>query len=182
MPQPLDPAGVLAKSITVLCKLRSARSLEEEFGVDLGVTTTIPKCTEVFNGSGSELDGLRQLGGHDEVERILCTRHGYPGVIIAALAARVREDLTTLPEESGSWERHAEMYPLHHRGHLQRLRGVIVMVTGDLDAGRIGGFERQHALFCQINGTLQVCNKTSCSDCPTPTPDQKSAGCPPKLQ
>ena len=57
----------------------------------------------------------------------------------------MREDLTTLPEASRSWERHAEEYPLHHCGHLRSLRGVNVMVTGDLDEGRIGGFERQHA-------------------------------------
>ena len=75
--------------------------------------------------------------------RILRIRHGYPGVIMAALEARVREDLTTLPEESASWELHAEEYPLQHCGHLRRLSGVIVMVTGDLDEGRIGGFERQ---------------------------------------
>ena len=46
--------------------------------------------------------------------------------------------------------------PLHHCGHLRSLRGVIVMVTGDLDEGRIGGFERQHALVCQI---CRVCHK-----------------------
>ena len=46
-PQPLDGARVLAKSITVLGTLRSACSLEEEFGVDPGVTTTKPEYTEV---------------------------------------------------------------------------------------------------------------------------------------
>ena len=51
-PQPLDPVGVLAKSTTFLDKLRSARSLEEELGVDLGVATTKLKYTEVFNGGG----------------------------------------------------------------------------------------------------------------------------------
>ena len=116
-PQPLGAAGVLAKSITVLGKIRNARSLEEEFG-DPGVTTSKPEYTEVFNGGGSEGEGLQQLGDHAQVERTLCIRHEYPGVIIAALEARVREDLTTHPEESGSWERHAEEYPLRHCGHL----------------------------------------------------------------
>ena len=36
---------------------------------------------------------------------------------MAALEARVRKDMTTLPEESGSWERHAEEYALHHCAH-----------------------------------------------------------------
>ena len=40
--------------------------------------------------------GLRRLGG---VERILRIHQGYPGVIRAALKARVREDLTALSEE-----------------------------------------------------------------------------------
>ena len=38
--QPLYPVGVRAKSIAVLDKLRSARSLVEEFGVDPGVART----------------------------------------------------------------------------------------------------------------------------------------------
>ena len=66
-------------SIAVLDKFRSARSLEEEFGVDPGVATTKPEYTEVFNGGGSELEGLRRLGGHAQVERILCIRHGHLG-------------------------------------------------------------------------------------------------------
>ena len=46
--------AVLAKLSTVLDKLRSALSLEEEFGVDPGVVTTKPEYTEDFNGGGSE--------------------------------------------------------------------------------------------------------------------------------
>ena len=38
-------------------------------------------------------------------------------MITAAFEARVREDFTTLPEESRSWGRHAEKRPLHHCGH-----------------------------------------------------------------
>ena len=173
-PQPLDPVGVLAKSKTVLDKPRSARSLEEEFGMDPGVATTKPEYTKVFNGGGSEGEGLRRLDGHAQVDRILC-RHGHPGETMAALEARVREDRTTLPEESGSWERPAEEYALHHCAHLRGFRGVIVMVTGDLDEGRIGGFARQHALLCQIYGMLESVDR------PTPKPDQTSTGCPPKL-
>ena len=75
-PQPLDPVGVLAKSITVLDKLRSARSLEQEFGVDPGVATKKPEDTEISNGGGSDGEGLGRLGGHAQVERIQCIRHG----------------------------------------------------------------------------------------------------------
>ena len=67
-PQPLDPVGVLAKSKTVLDKLRSARSLEEEFGMDPGVATTKAEYTEVLNGGRSEGEGLRRLGGHAQAE------------------------------------------------------------------------------------------------------------------
>ena len=82
---------------------------------------------------------------------------------MAALEARVREDLTTLPEESGSWEHHAEKSPLHHCGHLRSLRWVSVTVTGDLDEGRIGGFERQHAILYHIYGMLESATKDSYS-------------------
>ena len=124
--------------------------------LDPGVTTTKTRVHRgFFSSGGSEGEGRRRLGGHAQVERTLCIRHGYPGVIIAALVARVREDLTTLPEESGSWERHAEEYLLHHCCHLRSLRGVIVMVIGDLDEGRIGGFDRQHTLLCQTHGMLE---------------------------
>ena len=102
-------------------------------------------------------------------------------MITAAFEARVREDFTTLPEESGNWERHAEKCPLHHCGHLRSLRGVTVMVTGGLDEGRIGGFERQHALLCQIYGMLESAAKDSYPNRATPTHDQTSTGCPPKL-
>ena len=49
------------------------------------------------------------------------------------------------------------------------------MATRDLDEGRLGGFERQHALLCQIHGMLESAAKDG-SDCPTPTPDQTSIG------
>ena len=73
----------------------------------MGRATTETKYTEVY-GRGSDGRGLPRLSGHAQVQRMLRTRHGNPGVIIAALEARVREDLTTLPEESGSWKRHAQ--------------------------------------------------------------------------
>ena len=60
--QPLDPTGVLAKSITLLGKLRSERSLEEGSRVDPGVTTTKPECTENFQRQRTRKGkGLRQL-------------------------------------------------------------------------------------------------------------------------
>ena len=104
------------------------------------------------------------------------------GDVTAAHATEVREDLLALPRAFGSMVRHAEEYPLLHPGHLRSLRWVRVLVTGDFDEGRIGGFERQVALLCQIYGMLEAAAKDSCSDCPTPTPDQTSTGCPPKLQ
>ena len=61
--QPLDFAEVLAKLATVLGEPRSPRSLEKEFGVDMGWATTETKYTEVYDG-GSEGEGLRRLGGH----------------------------------------------------------------------------------------------------------------------
>ena len=86
-----------------------------------------PRFSTVADQKGK---GLRRLGG---VEHILRIHHGYPGVIRAALKARVREDLTALSEESGSWERHAEEHPLlwfspklargHRDGHKRPRRG-----------------------------------------------------------
>ena len=88
------------------------------------------------------------------MERIPRTSQEYPGVIIAH-GTRVREDLMTFHGESWSWQRHAKEHLLHHGGHFRTLRRVIVMVTGALDEGRIGGFERHHAMFCQICGMLE---------------------------
>ena len=93
--------------------------------------------------------------------------------------------------ESWSWQRHAKAHLLHHCGHFRTLRRVIVMVAGALDEGRIGGFERQHVMLCQIYGILESAAKDSghdlvwvgpCSECPTPTPDQTSIRRPPKPQ
>ena len=44
---------------------------------------------------------------------------------------------------------------LQHCGYFRTLRRVIVMVAGALDGGRIGGFERQHAMLCQICRILE---------------------------
>ena len=94
------------------------------------------------------------------MQRILRTRHECPGVVINyARETRVREDLMTLPGESWSWQQHAKEHLLHHCGHLRSLRKVIVMVAGALDEGRIEGFERQHAMLCQINGILESAAK-----------------------
>ena len=119
---------------------------------------TKPEYVEVFNGGGTGGGGLRRLDGHAQVERSQHIRHGYPGVIIATLETKRREDLTTLPEESASWERHGEESPLHHCGHLRSSRAIIVMATGDLNQGRIGGIGRPHTLLYRING-IRVCSK-----------------------
>ena len=73
-----------SKLATVLDRPRSSCSLEEEFGVDPGVATTETVYSEVLNGGGSGGRGLQRLGGHAQVQRILRTRHEYPGVIISA--------------------------------------------------------------------------------------------------
>ena len=103
--QPLDFVGVLSKSTIVLYKFRSVRSLEGAFRVNQVVATTKTEYAEVLNGGDLGGEGLQQLGGFAQVEPILCIYDAHPGLITAALETRVREDLTTLPEESGSWER-----------------------------------------------------------------------------
>ena len=75
------------------------------------------------------------------------------------VSSEVRVDLATLPEES--------------RGVSSSFLFSSVMVTGDLDEGRIGGAERHHAIVCQIYGMLESAAKASCSDCPTPTPTRR---------
>ena len=155
--QPLDLAEVLAKLAAVLDKPRSSHSVEEEFGVDPGVATTETEYIEALIGGGFG-------GGHARVQRILSTRHENPGVIIAAHETRVREDLMTLCKESWSWQRHAKEHLLHHCGQFRTLRTVIVMVAGALDEGRIGGFERQHAMLCQIYRILESGAKDSGHD------------------
>ena len=110
----VDPVRVLAKPITVLDKLRSARSLEESskrIGVWQHRNQSTPRCSTAADQKE------KCLGGNAQVERIQCVPHGYPGVIIAAREARVREDLTTLPEESGSW---ASSSPLRSSSKLAR--------------------------------------------------------------
>ena len=84
----LDLADVLAKLASVLDRPRSARSLEEEFGVDLGVATEA-EYTEILNGGGSGGGGLQRLGGHAQEQRFQRTRHECPGVVTAAHGARV---------------------------------------------------------------------------------------------
>ena len=116
------------------------------------------KFTEVYGG-GSGGRGLPRLGGNAPMQHILHTS--------AAYQTEIREDLTIHPEESRRGERHAEEYPLHDCGHLRSLRWVSVTVTGDLDEGRIGGFERPDAILFQIYGMLESAAKDSCSDCPT---------------
>ena len=68
--------------------------------------------------------------------------------------------------KSSSWQRNAKEHPLHHCGHFRTLRRVIVMVAGAIDEGRSGGFERQHAMLCQIYGMLESAAKDSGHDMP----------------
>ena len=65
----------------------------------------------------------------------------------------------TLLGKSWSWQRHAKEHLLHHCGHFRTLRRVFMIVAGGVDAGRIGGFERQQALMCQIRGILDSAPK-----------------------
>ena len=92
--------------------------------------------------------------------------------------------MPTCSRESWSWQQP----PLHHCGHFRTLRQVVVMVAGPLEKGRIGGFERQRAMLCQICGILEYAANDKShdvargSDCLAPTLDQTSSGRPPKYQ
>ena len=81
----------------VLDKPRNSRPLEEEFEVGSGVVSSEMEYTEVLTGGGS--GGPQRLGGRAQMQRILRTRHEYPGLIIAAHETRVREDRMTFPWE-----------------------------------------------------------------------------------
>ena len=98
---------------------------------------------------------------------------------------RVWEDLMNLPEESGSWECHAEEYLLLHCGHLRRLRMVIVTVARALDKGGSGSHARQLTTWHRVYGLLEAAANDRrhdlaggwpelglSSDCPFPTLDQ----------
>ena len=89
--QPIDPVEILAE----LDRLRSARSLEEKFGVDRGTASTKTEYVEVLTDGGSGEEGLHRLGGHAHVQHIRRTRHECPGITAAAHETRVWEDLTT---------------------------------------------------------------------------------------
>ena len=54
--------------------------------------------------------------------------------------------------------------PPYHCGHFRTLPRVIVMVLGALDESRIGGFERQHAMLCQIYRILESGAKDNVHD------------------
>ena len=110
-----------------------ALSLEEEFEVGPGAALLQMEFTEVLNGSGSGGRGILRLSGRPQVQRILCTRHEYPGVIMAAHQTRVREDLATLTGESWSC--------FHQCGHFRTLRRATVMISGAFDECRVAGFD-----------------------------------------
>ena len=145
----------LAKLGAVLDKPRNSRSLEEEFEVGPGVASSETEHTEVLNGGGS--------GGR----RAPATRWSCPGAAHSTHPSRTRwsdhcgarDESTGRPDDSprGILElgRHAKEHLLQHCGHFRTLRRVIVMVAGALDEGRIGGFERQHAMLCQIYKILE---------------------------
>ena len=94
---------------------------------------------------------IQRLSGHAQVQRILRTRHEYPGVIIAAHETTAREDLATLTGESWSC--------LHQCGHFRTLRRATVMISGPFDECRVGGFEWQHAMWCLIYAILEYGTK-----------------------
>ena len=116
--------------------------------MDQGVATTKVEHIEVFNGSGPEWKGLHRLGGHAQVERILCIHHAYLGVIIAALKTRVRGDLITPPEESGSWERHTAGVSEVYGGHRDGRKA--------LEQGESGGFVRPHTTRYRVYELLEA--------------------------
>ena len=85
--QPLELAEVLAKLAPVLDRPRSAFSLEEEFGADPGVATTVTNTLRFSAAADQEGEGPAAA----QVQRILRTRHERPGVTTAAHDTRVRE-------------------------------------------------------------------------------------------
>ena len=85
------------------------------------------------------------------MQRILRTCHECAGIDPATHEKRVRKDLMARLREY--WNQQQPL--LHHCGHFRTLRRVIVTVEGSLDEDRIGGFERQHAMLCQISGILE---------------------------
>ena len=99
---------------------------------------------------------IQRLSGRAQVQRILCTRHWYPGVIIAAHETTAREDLATLTRESWSC--------LHQCGHFRTLRRAIVTISGAFDECRVGGFEWQHAMLCLIYAILESGTKNNVHD------------------
>ena len=147
--QPLDLAEELAKLAAVLEKA------QKRTFTGGGVRSGSRVATTESQGSQRRRIRRESAPATGQVQRIRRTHRECPGVIIAARETRVREDLTTLPAESWSWQRHAKGRLLHHCGHFLTLRRVIVMVAGALNEGRIGGFERQHAMLYQIYRILE---------------------------
>ena len=178
--QPLDLAEALAKLATVLKEPLSSQSLEKEFGVNIGRVTTETKYTEVLCGGGSGGRGLSRLGSHAPIQRILHANHEHPEVIIAVHGTE-RGDLKNFLGNPGAGSA-TQRSILFTTVVISETCDESSYWSGDLDEGRIGGFERQHAVLCQIYGMLQSAVKASCSDCPTPTPDQMSTGRPPNYQ
>ena len=135
--QPLDLARVLAKLATVLDEPRSSRSLEE-----------------VQSGYGSGNNGNEvHRGLRRRIRRRRAPAAGQPRPDAHSTQPsrtfqsyhRGAQDGGTRRADDSSRGRHAEEYLLHRCGHLLSLRWVSVMVTGDLDEGRIGGCERPPA-------------------------------------
>ena len=117
---------------------------------------------------------VERLGGHAQVQRILRTRCGAREESTGGSDDSSRRFLELAALCSGTPLSSLWSFPNSTKSHRDGRRALY--------KGRIGGFERQHAVLCQICGILGPATKDSCSHCPTPTPDQTSTGCPPKLQ
>ena len=106
--QPLDIAEVLAKLATVLDKPRSSRSLEEEFGVDLGVATTETQYTDVLSQRWRIRPDWDDRNCHGRCQRRLHARMCSPPTM--ARCARTERTIpidqrTRLPADEDDWRR-----------------------------------------------------------------------------
>ena len=122
--QPLELAEVLAKAGS-----SSGRTRKRELtrgGIRIG-----PGC-------GVFRNGVRRSSQQQRFRR---ERAPATGRVMSKCSALCAPVTTTL-----EWSLRRTR---HHRVHFRTLRRVIVMIAGNLDEGRIGGFQQQHAILCQ---------------------------------
>ena len=139
----LDHVEVLTKPASVLDWLRSACSLEEKFGAESGTVSTEAEFIEDLIGGGSDGEGLHWRAAHSShLTRVHWNYH-----------CEAREEGAQGSDDSsqGVLQPAATSAP--------PLRALRNFSKGHRDGRRIGGFERQHAMLCQICGILEYAAK-----------------------